>query len=60
MLLGACMEGGTVQVTSTTGNAIKSCLVNVTVRLGTTWANEMKLGVNHAPSAGLIDQPVDL
>ena len=28
--------------------------------LGTTWANEMNLGVNHAPGAGLIAQIVNL
>ena len=29
-------------------------------RLGTTWANEMKFYMNHAPDAGLIAWPVDL
>ena len=28
--------------------------------LGTTWANEMNIGVNHAPHAGSIARPVDL
>ena len=27
---------------------------------GTTWANEMKFLMNHAPCAGLITQPIDL
>ena len=27
---------------------------------GTTWANEMNIGLNHAPGAGLIALPVDL
>ena len=27
---------------------------------GTTWANEMNFGMNHAPGAGLIARPVDL
>ena len=26
---------------------------------GTTWANKMKLVMNHAPGAGLITQPID-
>ena len=29
-------------------------------RLGTTWANDMKCHMNHAPGAGLIARPVDL
>ena len=28
--------------------------------LGTTWANEMMFGINHAPGAGPIACPVDL
>ena len=27
---------------------------------GTTWDNEMNFGMNHAPGAGSIDQPVEL
>ena len=27
---------------------------------GTTWANEMHCGMNHAPGAGSIARPVDL
>ena len=29
-------------------------------RLGTTWANEMNIGVKHAPGAGLVACPVYL
>ena len=27
--------------------------------MGTTWANEVNFGINHAPGAGSISRPVD-